>query len=165
MDLLACTCCERRFYLPESAASRDRRCPRCGGDLALAEHQIGSIPIDARWLDPLPSPGATVVELRHKRRHVGRNGARIVRSLAAYFDVRANDRAVQVSVNRGEAVDAPLRVAAVLDGVDGSWEEHFYLPTSHSGASVPEHPPEPRRRRHLRLARGETKYGASERWA
>jgi hypothetical protein len=162
MDLLACTECERRFYLPGVAAAGDRRCPECGGDLALSEQGIAAIPIDAHWLDPrdLLAPEATVVELRCKRKHVDGNGQRIVRSLGAYFHVEGNGQSVRVSVNRGEAADAALRVAAVLDGVDGTWEEHFYLPTSGFEVPPPQRPHRAGRLRHLHLARSRTTPGA-----
>lgn len=132
MDLLACSECEHRFYVPGVEPSDGRRCPQCGGGLALAVHRIASIPLDARWLDPLvvPPSEVTVVELRRKREGAVEGGEQIVRNLADYFPVKANGRSVEVSVNRGAAADAPLRVAAILDGVDSGWEEHFYLPTS-----------------------------------
>lgn len=77
----------------------------------------------------LDRPEVAVVELRRKGRLAGRTGKRIVTGLADYFAVTANRRSVAVSVNRGVPADAALRVAAVLDGVDTGWEEHFYLPT------------------------------------
>jgi hypothetical protein len=136
MDLLTCVECEHRFYVPGVAASDSRRCTDCGGALDLALHGIASIPLDAHWLDPraVPDFEVTVVELRRKRKHAGKSGRRIVDDLAGYFPVKAVGRAVEVSVNRGTAAEAALRVAAVLDGVDGGWEEHFYLPTSGSTA-------------------------------
>src|SRR3954453_12121754 len=65
MDLLACSECECRFYVPGLTASDDRHCPQCGADLALAVHGLASIPLDARWLSPrtAPDPEITVVEL------------------------------------------------------------------------------------------------------
>lgn len=154
MDLLACSECARRFYAPGVSASDNRRCPQCGGGLALTAQGMAAIPLDARWLDPGLVPGfeVTVVELRRKRERGGRTEERIVRDLADYFPVEASGGSVQVSVNRGAAADAALRVAAILDGVDGGWEEHFFLPTSHSGVSEDDSPPpSTRARRHLHL--------------
>jgi hypothetical protein len=154
MDLLACSQCEHRFYVPGVAASDGRLCPECGGGLALTEHGLGSIPLDAHWLEPRgsPAPAVTVVELRPKRERGGKSGRRIVRGLAGYFPVKANGRSVEVSVNRGEAADAALRVAAVLDGVDSGWEQHFYLPTSDPQEPSDElRPPPARTRGHLHL--------------
>jgi hypothetical protein len=153
MDLLACSECVCRFYVPGVAASDGHRCPQCGGDLVLAVHGMASIPLDARWLDPevVPAPEITVVELRSKRDRTVEGGQQIVRDLAGYFPVTANGRSVEVSVNRGAASDAALRVAAVLDGVDSGWEEHFYLPTSGSEARPHDPPAKTARRGSLHL--------------
>jgi hypothetical protein len=122
----------------------------------LALRGMTSIPLDARWLDPrIPvagSPPVTRVELRRKGERAGTTGKRIVRELANYF-VRANGRSIEVSVNRGEPADAALRVAAVLDGVNTGWEEHFYLPTADRQDQPGDLTPSaPRMRGNLRLA-------------
>jgi hypothetical protein len=99
----------------------------------------------------LDQPEVTVVELRRRGRHAGRTGRRIVTDLADYFAVTANGRSVEVSVDRGAPADAALRVAAVLDGVDTGWEEHFHLPTV-DAESPPGNPqPSAPARGHLRL--------------
>jgi hypothetical protein len=130
MDLITCVECERRFYVAGQAASIGRNCPDCGGRFALTVSHMASIPIDAHWLDPrvVPTFEVTVVELCQKQKHARKRGTQIVEGLADYFPVQANGSSVKVSVNRGAADEAALRVAAVLDGVDPSWEEHFYLP-------------------------------------
>jgi len=156
MDLLACAQCEHRFYAPGAGGSYGRRCPHCGGGLALDVQGVASIPLDAHWLDPGAVPAnVTVVQLRRKRKRDGKGGKRIVRDLADYFPIKSNGRSVEVSVNRGAAADAALRVAAVLDGVDGGWEEHFYLPTNDPEAP-PDHRLSPRApyRAHLHLVGG-----------
>jgi hypothetical protein len=132
-----------------------RFCPQCGGGLTLALNGITSIPLDARWLDhdhaPADAPEVTVVDLRCKRDRAGKTGKRIVKELGDYFAVRANRGSVKVSVNRGVPAEAALRVAAVLDGVDSDWEQHFYLPTA--GPQDPPHDSQrrPSRLGHLRL--------------
>jgi hypothetical protein len=156
MDLLACLQCTHRFYVPGAGDLDGRWCPQCGGGLGLSLRGTTSIPLDARWLDPRAAaadpPTVTHVELRRKGERAGKTGKRIVRELANYFGVRANGRSIEVSVNRGEPADAALRVAAVLDGVNTGWEEHFYLPTAD-----PQDPPgelkpsAPRMRGNLRL--------------
>jgi hypothetical protein len=156
MDLLACSECDHRFYAPGLGSANIRCCPQCGGGLALAMHDMTSIPLDARWIDPraghVDRPEVTVVELRNKRDHGGKTSKRIVSDLADYFAVKADGQSVEVSVNRGAPDDAALRVAAVLDGVDTDWERHFYLPTSES-AEPPRDLRSPRRRgrNHLHL--------------
>jgi hypothetical protein len=167
MDLLACSRCVCRFYVPGVAASDGQLCPQCGADLALAVHGLTSIPLDARWLDPqaVPAPEITMVELRGKRERTVEDGEQIVRDLAGYFPVTADGRSVHVSVNRGAASDAALRVAAVLDGVDSGWEEHFYLPASGSDAR-PDHLPAPTTRRgNLRLVPRAAEGAQQEGWA
>jgi hypothetical protein len=141
MDLLACSSCELRYYVPGLMLAEGRRCPQCGEDLALVAHGITSIPLDAHSLEFAiePTPQVTVVELRRKRKRASRNGRRIVSDLAHYFPVKAVGHSVRVSVNRGAGSEAALRVAAVLDGVDETWEEHFYLPTSGYGEPT-DHP-------------------------
>ena len=156
MDLLACSECDHRFYAPGLGSADIHCCPQCGGGLALAMHDMTSIPLDARWLDtragPVDRPEVTVVELRSKRDHGGKTGKRIVRDLADSFAVKANGRSGEVSVNRGVPADAALRVAAVLDGVDTDCERHFYLPTAESAGLPRDLRGPPRRRRdHLHL--------------
>jgi hypothetical protein len=167
MDLLACSECECRFYVPGAAASDGHHCPQCGAHLALAVHGLVSIPLDARWLDTraAPAPEITMVELRGKRECTVEDGAQIVRDLAGYFPVTANGRSIQVSVNRGAACDAALRVAAVLDGVDSGWEEHFYLPTSGSDGPAGDLPAQPARRGNLRLVPRAAEGAQQEGWA
>jgi len=58
MDLLACSECGDRFYVPGVRLSDSRGCPHCGGGLNLALHHMASIPLDARWLDSDRSSGA-----------------------------------------------------------------------------------------------------------
>ena len=152
MDLLACSECGRRFYIPHLGPSEGRCCPQCGGGLRLALYRMASIPLDARWLEPRVAPQVTVVELRRKGGRAGKIAKRIVEELGDYFALSAKGRAVEVSVNRGAPADAALRVAAVLDGVDAGWEDHFYLPTADSqGAPGDLQRSAPRQRGHLRL--------------
>jgi hypothetical protein len=126
--------------------------------LKVVIDHITSIPLDARWLDRRAAaepPTVTVVDLRPRRRHGWRSSRRIIKTLGDYFDVRRIDGLVKVDVYRGTRESASLRVAAVLDGVDGSWEEDFHLPTTDSEPPPPD-PPTPNQHRglrgHLRLA-------------
>jgi hypothetical protein len=146
MDLLACTVCSERFYGVVSPSHESCWCPHCGTDVEVAEHDITSIPLDARWLGPsaqsVDPPRVTIVDLRRKRQHRRKSAKRIATQLGDYFPVRPHGRLLEVAVNRGESDDAALRVAAVLDGVDPSWERYFYLPTSK--------PQQPAHQRHQR---------------
>jgi hypothetical protein len=168
MDLLGCAECEHRFYVSEMASADVLLCPQCGGGLTLAARGLASIPLDARWLDPraVPEIEVAVVELHRKREPSTENGQRIVGSLADYFPVRANGPEVEVSVNRGEAAEAGRRVAAILDGIDSGWEEHFYL-----AATDPRVPsddlrrPPARRRTDLHLVRRGDEDASREQWA
>jgi hypothetical protein len=167
MDLLACSQCEHRFYVNGANSPEGLWCQHCGGALRLALHHISSIPLDARWLDPhsaIEAPESTIVGLRRKRERAGRTSKRIVRDLADYFEVRAHGRSLEVRVNRGVSQNAALRVAAVLDGVDSDWEDHFYLPTVDSEESAAQmEPPQQRRANHLRLVpwRNEREMGSA----
>jgi hypothetical protein len=66
MDLLACSECGCRFYVPGAGDLENRWCPDCGGGLGLAVHGMTTIPLDARRLDPdvgsAGQPILTVVE-------------------------------------------------------------------------------------------------------
>lgn len=131
MDLLACDRCGHRYYVPGTATPERRRCVHCGGQLGVSLHDIARIPLDAIWLDgelsPVERPPVTVVHLQRKRKHGGWAARRIIKELGDYFDVSAEGRSVEVSVNRGSPEVAPMRVAAILDGVDSGWERHLYL--------------------------------------
>jgi hypothetical protein len=71
VNLVACSECDHRFYGVGVGLPERHRCPRCGGGLDLSLHDITSIPLDARWLDPAAArrdpPEVTIVDLRRKR--------------------------------------------------------------------------------------------------
>ena len=67
-----------------------------------------------------------MVVLRRKR--TGEIGDQIVRDLGDYFEIVPSGSAVEVSVDVGAVGPPALRVAAILDGIDEGWEEHFHLP-------------------------------------
>jgi hypothetical protein len=68
----------------------------------------------------------TVVKLPRRRNSEPAN--RILRELAEFFPVTLRGSSVQITVDRGRAAEAPLRMATILDGIDKGWEEHFHLP-------------------------------------
>jgi len=63
-----------------------------------------------------------------RRKNGGETAERITTSLKTYFDLRNVGSSIEILVDP-EAVGPPtLRVAAILDGIDRRWEEHFHLP-------------------------------------
>jgi len=63
-----------------------------------------------------------------RRRNGGETAERIARSLSTYFELTNVGSSIEILVDP-EAVGPPtLRVAAILDGIDRRWEEHFHLP-------------------------------------
>ena len=63
-----------------------------------------------------------------RRKRSGEIGDGIVRDLGTYFDVTPLGSSVEISVDARAVGPPTLRVAAILDGIDGRWEEHFHLP-------------------------------------
>lgn len=64
-----------------------------------------------------------------QRRQAGESATQILRDLTAYFQVAVTGSSVWIGVDRGLCGEAPLRVATVLDAIDGRWERHFGLST------------------------------------
>ena len=62
-----------------------------------------------------------------QRRPGADDAAEILRDLTDYFQVAVIGSSVWIGVNRGLCSEAPLRVATVLDAIDGRWERHFGL--------------------------------------
>ena len=60
MDLLTCSSCKCRYYVPGNAAPDGQHCSRCGADLVVSLHGIRSIPLDARGLGVRVGPGPRV---------------------------------------------------------------------------------------------------------
>jgi hypothetical protein len=127
MDLFLCPACGSVFWAP-SEASNERRCPECDARLDLSASGPTTVPLEARLLDGDWWDGSAprMVVLRRKR--AGRIGDRIVRDLGDYFDIAPSGSAVEVSVKAAVVAPPAVLVAAVLDGIDEGWEEHFHLP-------------------------------------
>lgn len=137
MDLFLCPACGSAFWAPFEA-SNARHCPECATRLDLAASGPTTVPLEARLLDGDWWDGSAprMVVLRRKR--TSRIGDQIVRDLGDYFEITPSSAAVEVSV-AAEAVGPPaLRVAAILDGIDQRWEEHFHLPVLLMQRSSPE---------------------------
>ena len=137
MDLFLCPACGSVFWA-SAEGSNAGCCPECTTRLELAVSGPTTVPLEARlpdgdWWD---GSAPRVVVLR--RRRAGEVGDRIVKDLGDYFELTPSGSAVEVSVD-AEAVGPPaLRVAAILDGIDDRWEEHFHLPALVMQAPPPE---------------------------
>ncbi len=62
------------------------------------------------------------------RKRSGEIGDAIVRDLGTYFDLTPRGSSVEISVDPRAPGPPTLRVAAIMDGIDRRWEEHFHLP-------------------------------------
>ena len=71
-----------------------------------------------------------------RRRQADEASAEILGDLTNFFQVAVSGRSVWIGVDRGLVGEAQLRVATVLDGIDGGWERHFCLSTIQSGVPV-----------------------------
>jgi hypothetical protein len=69
MELLACTGCKRRFYVPGNAAPEGKHCSQCGADLVVSLHGIRSIPLDARGLGVRSGPRPRVTTEAGRNHH------------------------------------------------------------------------------------------------
>jgi hypothetical protein len=132
MNLQHCPECRHAFTAPDGGVSEGRNCVVCGGALNILARNV--IQISPMWegygaytADAM-SEVATVASVEIRRRRIGGDGGRILADLGDYFQVVATDSGAQVCVDRGPPIDAPWRVAAILDGIDGGWEEHFVIP-------------------------------------
>jgi hypothetical protein len=133
MNLLYCPDCRHAFTAPggdEKAGGED--CVLCGGPLSLLAREVIQV-------SPLGNGhrsggageiaevvGVASVAIRSRVRDG--DGDRILASLSSYFQVVATDTGAQVCVDRGSPIDAPWRVAAILDGIDAGWEKHISIP-------------------------------------
>ena len=63
-----------------------------------------------------------------QRKQAGKGGSRILEDLGRYFRVVPTSAGAEVCIDRCPPIDAPWQVAAILDGIDGGWEDHFSLP-------------------------------------
>lgn len=126
MDLFTCSSCGAVFY---STGASGGCCLRCGTRVDHSASHLTSIPLAARCLDgdrPNTDPAPQRVMLR--RKNGGETAERIARSLRIYFELTNVGSSIEILVDP-EAVGPPtLRVAAILDGIDRRWEEHFHLP-------------------------------------
>ena len=141
MDLLYCADCRHAFTLSGSRAPEARTCPVCAAALRVIAPDVVQVsPLREPDAGPAsvegPESGHSTVTLQHK--HMGRACGRVLAELTRYFRVVATDRDAEVYIDRCPPSDAAWHVAAILDGIDGDWEDHFAMPqlgpsTSESG--------------------------------
>jgi hypothetical protein len=137
MDLFQCPSCGSVFWA-SSEASTGYRCPECVARLDLAASGPTSIPGEARSLDGEGWNGSAPGTVILLRKRAEKAGDRIVRYLADHFELTSSGSAVEVSVGAAAVAPPALLVAAILDGIDERWEEHFHLPILISSAPSPE---------------------------
>jgi hypothetical protein len=132
MNLLYCTGCRHAFTASGGSEPGVDVCVLCGGALSeLARDVIQVSPMGEGYENQtaaVTSEVAAVTSVAIRCRRTDGSGGRILADLGDYFQVVATDTGAQVCVDRGPPTDAPWRVAAILDGIDGGWEEHFFLP-------------------------------------
>ncbi len=127
MDLFLCPSCGSVFSAP-SEGSNTYRCPECAARLDLAPSGPTTIPREARSLDGDGWNGSAPTTVILRRTRADGTGDRIVRDLADHFELTSSGSAVEVSVRAAAVAPPALLVAAILDGIDERWEEHFELP-------------------------------------
>lgn len=143
MNLLYCPDCRHAFTAPggdEKAGGED--CVLCGGPLSLLAREVIQVsPLG----DGYGNGGAEMTEVvgvasvMVRCRQINGDSDRILASLSNYFQVVTTDSGAQVCVDRGPPIDAPWRVAAILDGIDEGWQQHLFIPelaASESGAGI-----------------------------
>jgi hypothetical protein len=127
MDLFLCPSCGSVFWA-SSESSTAYRCPECVARLDLAVSGPTTIPREARSLDGDGWNGLAPTTVILRRKRADRAADRIVRDLGDHFELTASESAVEVSVGAAAVAPPALLVAAILDGIDERWEEHFHLP-------------------------------------
>ena len=73
-----------------------------------------------------------------RRKRSSEIGDAIVRDLGTYFDLTPRGSSVEISVDPRAPGPPTLRVAAIMDGIDLRWEEHFHLPVPLLQGSSPQ---------------------------
>ena len=123
MDLIVCPKCAKLSCAFSDPRIEQRKCPDCRGETATVRRVTTQSP------DPPPAseralPGdGTLVELR--RKNGLKEADQILSGLSEHFDIADGGSVVRVVVDRVEAEEASLRVAAVLEDIDILW--HLYL--------------------------------------
>jgi len=133
MNLLYCADCRHAFTVPadgDQAGGED--CVLCGAPLSLLAREVIQVSPLGNGHEGGGAAGMTevvgVASVAIQWRQADGDGSRILANLSAYFQVVTTDTGAQVCVDRGPPSDAPVRLAAILDGIDGSWEEHLFIP-------------------------------------
>jgi len=143
MNLQYCPGCRHAFTATDGDGAEARSCVVCGGALSmLAQDVLQVSPLGdgvENGAGEAMTEVAAVTSVAIRRRRTDGDGGQILSDLSDYFQVVATDAGAQVCVDRGPPIDAPWRVAAILDGIDGGWEEHFVIPeldTPETGARI-----------------------------
>ena len=133
LDLFHCAVCRHAFTTPGGGGGDGGEgCVLCGGPLSLLAREViqvsplGNGQVSGGAEETTEVVGMASVAIRCHQ--VNGGGDRILASLSKYFQVVATDTGAQVSVDRGPPIDAPWRVAAILDGIDDGWEKQLFIP-------------------------------------
>jgi hypothetical protein len=133
MNLLYCADCRHAFTAPGGGDQAEgEACVLCGGPLSLLAREVIQVSPLGNAHESRAALGMTeavgVASVAIRCRQDDGDGGRILANLSAYFQVVTTDSGAQVCVDRGPPTDAPWRLAAILDGIDGGWEEHLFIP-------------------------------------
>jgi len=133
MNLFYCADCRHAFTAPAGGNQAEGEgCILCGAPLSLLAREVIQVsPLDNGHENggaAAMTEVAGVASVAIQCREADGDGSRILANLSAYFQVVTTDTGAQVCVDRGPPSDAPVRLAAILDGIDGSWEEHLFIP-------------------------------------
>jgi hypothetical protein len=133
MNLLYCADCRHAFTAPQGdEEAGGEGCVLCGGPLSLLAREVIQVSPVGNGHGSSGAEEITevvgVASVAIRCRQVDGDGDRILASLSNYFQVVTSDTGAQVCVDRGSPIDAPWRVAAILDGIDAGWEKHLFIP-------------------------------------
>lgn len=133
MNLLYCADCRHAFTSPagrDQAGAED--CVLCGAPLSLLAREVIQVSPLGNGHERHGAAGMTevvgVASVAIQCDQADGDGSRILANLNDFFTVVPTDTGAQVCVDRGRPIDAPVRLAAILDGIDGGWEEHLFIP-------------------------------------
>ena len=133
MNLLYCADCRHAFTAPAGGDEAEGGvCVLCGAPLSLLAREVVQVSPLGNGHERGAADGVTevfgVASVAIQCRQADGDGSRILANLSDYFQVVPTTTGARVCVDRGRPIDAPARLAAILDGIDGSREEYLFIP-------------------------------------